>query len=118
MDEKKLHGLMGLCVRARQATFGEDGCLKSIRNGGCGVLLLDGRASEATRDKYTSACRHYGVPMALLPPGFVGSATGKPGVAMAVSKGGLCEQIIKLLPSDGEDNANHIGGASAEWQKI
>ena len=39
--ETKLRGLMGLCVRARQATFGEDGCLKSIRGGGCAVLLLD-----------------------------------------------------------------------------
>ena len=43
--ETKLRGLMGLCVRARQATFGEDGCLKSIRGGGCAVLLLDSGAS-------------------------------------------------------------------------
>ena len=45
--ETKLRGLMGLCVRARQATFGEDGCLKSIRGGGCAVLLLDSGASGA-----------------------------------------------------------------------
>ena len=118
MDERKLAGLMGLCVKARQAVFGEDGCLKSIRNGACGVLLLDGRASQATREKYTGVCRHAGVPMAQLPEGLLGQATGKPGVAMAVNKGGLCQQIIKLLPDEQEEASNHIGGASAEWQKV
>ena len=39
-QENKLRGLMGLCVRARQAVFGEDGCMKTIRAGNCGVLLL------------------------------------------------------------------------------
>ena len=120
-EEQKLHGLMGLCVRARQAVFGEDGCLKSIRSGGCGVLLLDGRASQATRDKYRGACRNAGVPMAELPEGMLGRATGKPGVAMAVNRGGLCDQIIRLLPQDREDQqdiANNVGGANAEWQRI
>lgn len=118
MDEKKLHGLMGLCVRARQAVFGEDGCLKAIRGGSCGVLLLDGRASEATREKYTAVCRARGVRMQLLPPGMLGDATGKPGVAMAVNRGGLCDQIVRLLPDDREsgdpNTANTAGGASAE----
>lgn len=56
--------------------------------------------------------------MARLPQGLLGQATGKPGVAMAVTKGGLCQQIIKLLPRDGEDTEDKIGGACAEWQKI
>lgn len=67
--ETKLRGLMGLCVRARQATFGEDGCLKSIRGGGCAVLLLDSGASKATQDKYRGVCDNAGVQMALLPRG-------------------------------------------------
>lgn len=61
--ETKLRGLMGLCVRARQATFGEDGCLKSIRGGGCAVLLLDSGASKATQDKYRGVCDNAGVQM-------------------------------------------------------
>ena len=45
MDEKRLRGLMGLCVRAGQAVFGEDGCRKAISTGECGILLTDsGRA--------------------------------------------------------------------------
>ena len=39
MDNARLRGLIGLTVRARQAVFGEDGCLKTIRAGNCGVLL-------------------------------------------------------------------------------
>ena len=69
--ETKLRGLMGLCVRARQATFGEDGCLKSIRGGGCAVLLLDSGASKATQDKYRGVCDNAGVQMALLPRGLL-----------------------------------------------
>ena len=74
--ETKLRGLMGLCVRARQATFGEDGCLKSIRGGGCAVLLLDSGASKATQDKYRGVCDNAGVQMALLPRGLLQDATG------------------------------------------
>ena len=55
-QENKLRGLMGLCVRARQAVFGEDGCMKTIRAGNCGALLLDSGASKATRDKYRGVC--------------------------------------------------------------
>ena len=41
MDEQKVRGLMGLTVRAHQATFGEDGCLKALRKGQCALLLAD-----------------------------------------------------------------------------
>ena len=116
---------MGLCVRARQAVFGEDGCMKSIRGGGCGLLLLDAGASRATREKYRGVCRRAGVRLAELPQGLLGRATGKPGMAMACNKGGLCDQMLRLLPEEPEiriesesEPVNHIGGASAEWQRI
>lgn len=118
MDESKLRGLMGLCVRARQAVFGEDGCLKAIRAGNCGVLLLDSGASRATREKYRSACEHAGVTMGETPEGLLHEATGRPGVAMAVNKGGLAEQIKRILPTSASDqpmkSANKCGGASVE----
>ena len=120
----KLRGLMGLCVRARQAVFGEDGCLKTIRAGNCGVLLLDAGASSATQDKYRGACQHAGVDMVQLPQGLLHEATGKPGVAMAVLKGGLASQIRQQLSDPAETTGvrkmkhtnlpNHSGGASVE----
>ncbi len=119
--EDKLRGLMGLCVRARQATFGEDGCLKSIRGGSCAILLLDSGASQATQDKYRSACEHNHVLLAMLPQGLLHEATGRPGVAMAVAQGGLAEQIRQNLHEDAHENLgqsikseNHGGGASVE----
>lgn len=117
MDEakrKRMHGLMGLCVRARQAVFGEDGCLASIRSGQCGALLLDGGASAATKEKYRGACERATVTLIELPEGLLLEATGRPGVAMAVKKGGLSDQLIGLNPIETNEYANHGGGASVE----
>lgn len=115
MNEQKLRGLMGLTVRARQAVFGEDGCLKSIRGGNCGVLLLDSGASPATQKKYRDACAHAGVTLGILPEGMLLEATSRPGMAMAVIKGGLAQQITGLLDAaDPIQSAKNCGGASVE----
>lgn len=106
MHEEKLKGLMGLTVRARQAVFGEEGCLKSIRSGSCGLLLVDSSASAATTKKYRDACTNAGVAMRILPEGMLQEATSRPGMAMAVNRGGLAQQMIQL--------ANNCGGASVE----
>ena len=123
-QENRLRGLMGLCVRARQAVFGEDGCLKTIRAGNCGVLLLDAGASPATQEKYHGACQHADVALVQLPAGLLHEATGKPGMAMAVLKGGLANQIRQQLSDPAEttgvrkmkhtNTPNHSGGASVE----
>lgn len=115
MTRQRLRGLMGLCVRARQAVFGEDGCLKTIRSGQCGVLLVDSGASQATKEKYRSACKHASVPLIWLPEDLLLEATGRPGVAMAVTKCGLSGQLIQLLNENtASESANNGGGASVE----
>ena len=111
-QENKLRGLMGLCVRARQAVFGEDGCMKTIRAGNCGVLLLDSGASPATRDKYRGVCANANTPMVELPQGLLHEATGKPGMAMAILKGGFANQIQQMIKPT--NTVNHSGGASVE----
>ena len=123
-QENKLRGLMGLCVRARQAVFGEDGCMKTIRGGNCGVLLLDSGASNATRDKYRGVCANANTPLVELPEGLLHEATGKPGVAMAVLKGGLASQMRQQLSPEPDIAGarkmkptklpKHSGGASVE----
>ena len=110
--ENKLRGLMGLCLRARQAVFGEDGCMKTIRGGNCGVLLLDSGASQATRDKYRGVCANANTPMVELPEGLLHEATGKPGVAMAILKGGFANQVQQMMKPT--NTVNHSGGASVE----
>ncbi len=119
MDEKRLRGLIGLSTRAGLGVFGEDGCLKAIRNGSCAVLLLDSRASDATRQKYEGVCRRTGTPMAILPEGLPGDAAGRPGVAMAVRDGGLARQLISLLSGErilitAAEADTISGGASVE----
>ena len=111
-QENKLRGLMGLCVRARQAVFGEDGCMKTIRGGNCGVLLLDSGASTATQDKYRGVCENANTPMVELPQGLLHEATGKPGMAMAILKGGFASQIQQMMKPT--NTVNHSGGASVE----
>ena len=111
-QENKLRGLMGLCVRARQAVFGEDGCMKTIRGGNCGVLLLDSGASKATQDKYRGVCANAKTPMVELPKGLLHEATGKPGMAMAILKGGFASQIQQMMKPT--NTVNHSGGASVE----
>ena len=111
-QENKLRGLMGLCVRARQAVFGEDGCMKTIRGGNCGVLLLDSGASKATRDKYRGVCENASTPCVELPEGLLHEATGKPGVAMAILQGGFANQVTQMM--NPTNTVKHSGGASVE----
>ena len=101
MDERRLKGLMGLCVRAGQAVFGEDGCRKAVTAGQCGILLADGDMSAATRERYTRVCAQTGTEMAELPAGLLADATGRPGAAMAVRKGRLAEEISRCLKTGG-----------------
>ena len=97
MDEKRLKGLMGLCVRAGQAVFGEDGCRRAVAEGRCGILLTDAEISQSARRHYEELCRREGIPTAVLPAGMLGEATGRPGKAMAVRDGNFAEQIRRCL---------------------
>lgn len=97
MNESRLRGLMGLCVRAGQAVFGEDGCMKSVRTGQCGALLMDSGASQSTAEKYQAVCQREGIPFIRLPEGLLEEATGRPGMAMAVKKGSFADQITGCL---------------------
>ena len=97
MDERRMKGLMGLCVRAGQAVFGEDGCRKTIAAGRCGILLADGEISDNSRKRYEALCEQTGTRMVLLPPGLLAEATGRPGAAMAVKEGSFSEQMISCL---------------------
>ena len=120
MDENRLRGLLGLSVRARTATFGMDGCLKSIRGGTCRLLLVDAAASQATLDKYLDACRSHGTEIRIVPEDLIEEATGHSGVAVALAQGGLTEQIMALQglkrPGELKENQeeNLCGGADFE----
>ena len=100
MNERRLKGLMGLCVRSGNAVFGEDGCGKAISRGECGLLLLDSGASENTRKRYASQCGRKKIPLELLPEGLLEAATGRESMAMGIRRGPLLEQITGCLSED------------------
>ena len=77
MNEEKIRGLLGLSVRARQAVFGADGCLKTLQKGEGGLLLMDESLSFRMKEKYQAACRRANVPAAMLPEGLLEEAAGR-----------------------------------------
>ena len=98
-------------VGAGGAGCGGEGCLKSVRNATCALLLVDAAASENTLDRYRSACQRTGIPCFILPENLLWQATGRPGMAMAVKPGGLADQLIGLLSSQDGEKKDKVGGA-------
>ena len=100
MDEKRLKGMMGFCVRAGQAVFGAEACGKAIASGTGGILLADGAASQNTVERYRRLCGAAGVRLYIIPAGLIEEATGKPGAAMFIRGGSFEEQISGCLSQD------------------
>lgn len=100
MTEERMKGLLGLALRARQASVGQDACSIMIRSGKCGVLLVDGEAADNTRRKYEDLCRKTGTPVKVLPAGMIEKATGRTNMAIALQKGAFAEQF-----TDNAENA-------------
>ena len=97
MNDTKLRGMLGLAVRARQVSFGEEACRLLVRSGKCGVMLLDGEAGSNTRKKAEALCGAEGVALAVLPPGLIAQATGRGNMTAAVTEGAFAEQIRRIM---------------------
>ena len=97
MNEQRLRGLMGLCLRAGQGIFGEDSCLKALRNGQAALLLMDEGISPGSAEKFERLCAREEIPLRRLPEGFLGEATGKPGRVMAVRPGGFAGSMTQCF---------------------
>ncbi len=94
VDSGGLSGLMGLCTRARQAVFGENACLKALRNGEIGLLILDETISDSAAEKFESAAKPKSIPILWLEDGCLWAATGKPGMVMGVRDSGFAERMM------------------------
>ena len=96
MNERKLAGLLGFAVKARQAAAGADACRILIRSEKCGVLLLDGGASPNTRKQAEESCSRSGTPVIVLPEGMIEQATGRDNMVIGIPKGSFSEGILKI----------------------
>ncbi len=98
MDQLKLAGWIGLCMRARQLALGTDQALKAVRGGKAALILMDGGASDNLRKKLSDASAFHRVPLVELPEGLLDRAAGQDGkMAAAVLFGTLAEQIKQAL---------------------
>lgn len=96
--EDHIMGYVGLAVRARQITFGEEAVLMSVRAGKAALVLLDASASLNARKKLEDACGYRNVRLYLLPPGLIGRAAGKSGrMAACMPPGGLEKALAPWL---------------------
>lgn len=94
MDEKKIGGMIGLAVKARQAQLGAGRALDCLRADKAGLLLLDGAASDNTRKRFTDACASHKVECLILSPGLLGQAAGKTDTMVAaLLKGGMADRL-------------------------
>ena len=118
MNEQKLKGLLGLCVRARQGIFGGEACLNAVRTGKAALLLVDEGCSGQTMDRYRAASTAHRVRMETLRRDLLWEATGKPGKAMAVPAGGFADGMLTILTGSAgdrnEDTEILCGGADVE----
>ena len=96
MNEEKTAGMIGLAVRSRQVSTGMEACRILVRTSNCGVMLLDQDTGPNTRKKAEELCIQAGAPIRVLPPGTIEKATGKSNKIIAVQKGSIAEQILKL----------------------
>lgn len=96
----KLIGLLGIAVRAGQAVFGEDSCMKALRNGQCGALLMDEAISDTVREKYNGVCERAGARSMILPAGTIQTATGHSGMAVAIRKGNLGNRLQEIMETE------------------
>ena len=96
----KLTGLLGIAVRAGQTVFGEDSCMKALRSGQCGILLMDAAISDTVREKYTGVCERAGAKAVILPAGAIETATGHSGMAVTIRKGSLGNRLLEMIEKE------------------
>ena len=77
-------GLIGLAMRGRLLTLGEDGCLKAIRSGTASLIIIDEGASPGTLKKFQDASAYHNVKLVMLKAGQLGRTIGKPGRKVTV----------------------------------
>jgi ribosomal protein L7Ae-like RNA K-turn-binding protein len=97
MDEKKIEGAIGLCIRARLCVRGTDGCERAVRAGKSKLILLDPAASENMRKNFKDLCEYYKSPWIMLPrAGMLESISGTANnKVLAVTDQGFAQMILK-----------------------
>lgn len=102
MTDERVFGLLGFASRARQLTSGEFDVARQINKGCVAAVLLDETVSDNTRKRFFDACTNKKIPLfEHIPKDRLARAIGNQNrKIVALKKGKLAEQIIKLLTPD------------------
>ncbi len=97
---------MGLAVRGRNLTSGEDQVLDAIRSGKAMLVVVAEDASDNTKKLFTDKCTYYEVPVRFFGKREeLGAAIGKETRAsMAVTESGFAKKLVTLI--DEEDSSD------------
>ncbi|NLD52243.1 MAG: 50S ribosomal protein L7ae [Clostridiales bacterium] len=96
MASNGLSGLLGLATRAGLLIPGGERALQAVRQGKAALILLDDGASANTRRRFENAAISHQIPLHILPPGLLESATGKAkAIVAALPQGGLTDKVRK-----------------------
>ena len=97
----RLFNAIGLCMKAGKAQSGAFAAEKSIKAGKAKLVLLEERASEATKTHYEQLCAAHGVPLLLTET--VGAAIGKEArIVMAVTDASFRDMIERAMRNTDE----------------
>lgn len=107
---RKFLNMLGLCARAGRCTFGETGCVSTVRAGKAKLMLVHESCSENTQKRFRDACAHHQVPL-IITSEAIDDATGKPGRKLiAITDASFAASICKAY----EPSSISIGGSKDE----
>ncbi|MDC3414101.1 YlxQ family RNA-binding protein [Aquibacillus sp. 3ASR75-11] len=98
MSNKYLN-LLGLAMRARKCTLGEENIVKDIQRQKAKIVLLANDTGKQTRKKLSDKCQFYNVPFYVVDDrDTISQAIGKSGrVAIAILDDGFANKIKLIL---------------------
>lgn len=97
MNNKKIHGLLGLARSANKISFGEQ-VLSDIRSNVCKLVIISNDASENTKKKITDKAKYYNCKVVFYDEIAMCNAVGKYNIKyLAINDEGFAEKIYQLL---------------------
>lgn len=98
-NTSKALSLMGLAVRGRNLTSGEDQVLDAIRSGKAFLVVVAKDASDNTKKLFNDKCTYYEIPVRIWGTREqLGHAIGKEmRASIAVTEKGFAEKLVTLM---------------------
>lgn len=99
MNNHKIEGLLGLCMRAGELSFGTDACLDLIQKKKAKLVIVANDAADRTKKNFEIACNKNQIPICLYGNiDDLSKAIGKPNKAVyAIKNQNFALEIRKII---------------------